>query len=202
MPLIAETQLWQQTVAALEEPPPGAPLYEVISARRSVRVFSRDPVPQTLLRSLLHSAACADAALWPHGTSGATPEAWVATNLSDPAIATLGRFDGGRVVGAQPLGQLAALLARRYAAAPALLLVCADIGAAVEAHGGAGYRQALLRASGFGYAAWLSAIAADLAGCPFGRASAEVTSLMRRRTGTARRHLFTVALGRPQGGQA
>ncbi|GIH05756.1 hypothetical protein Rhe02_38230 [Rhizocola hellebori] len=199
MPLIAESQLWPETLAALEEPPHGTPLHEVFDARRSVRTFSRDPVPRTVIGSLLHGAACADAALWPHGTSAPTPEAWVATNLSDPAIATLGRFDDGRPADAQPLGELAALLAGRYAAAPVLLLVCADVSAAVVAQGGAGYRQALLRASGFGYAAWLCAIANGLSGCPFGRASAEVTSLVRKRTGSALRHLFTLALGRPEG---
>jgi len=152
------------------------PLDGVLSARQAVRSYRPDPVPGDDLAALLRSARSADAAAW----SAAGPPGWA------PAA---------RFVTADDPPDLRSTLFRQYAAAPAILLVGGDVAAAVDAMGLAGYRHALLRASGFGYAAWLAAVALGLDGCVFGRASARANAAVREWFGGTHRHLFTVTIG-------
>lgn len=235
MPLINETDLWSLAKRALapadrpdERPPPGGPsaqdtsrtsptsrisrsmpLHDVLTARRSVRRFREDPVPDTDLATLLDLATSTDRQMWPHGTAATTPQAWLVSGVTGTSGARLRQYISGRsTAGQTTAGEFTdhgdspepALLATRYAPAPVTILICAKITddtGTDTADTGSDYGRALLRASAFGYNAWLSAVAAGLGGSVYGRSSPEVTRVVRRYTGTPARHLFTLVLGHP-----
>ncbi|EGE40074.1 nitroreductase family protein [Streptomyces griseus] len=234
MPLINETDLWSLAKRALapadrpaEHNPPqwppaqdtsrisrSVPLHDVLTARRSVRRFREDPVPDTDLATLLDLATSTDRQMWPHGTAATTPQAWLVSGVAGTSGARLRQYvprqsPAGPATAVEPLaGEFTdhgdspepALLAARYAPAPVTVLICAEItddtGTAAD-DTGSDYGRALLRASSFGYNAWLSAVAAGLGGSVYGRSSPEVTRIVRRHTGTPARHLFTLVLGHP-----
>lgn len=232
MPLINETDLWSLAKRALapadrpdERPPPGGPsaqdtsrtsptsrsmpLHDVLTARRSVRRFREDPVPDTDLATLLDLATSTDRQMWPHGTAATTPQAWLVSGVTGTSGARLRQYISRRsTAGQTTAGEFTdhgdspepALLATRYAPAPVTILICAkitdDTGTDTD-DTGSDYGRALLRASAFGYNAWLSAVAAGLGGSVYGRSSPEVTRVVRRYTGTPARHLFTLVLGHP-----
>ncbi|MFJ7416094.1 nitroreductase family protein [Streptomyces sp. NPDC098077] len=234
MPLINETDLWSLAKRALapadrpdERPPPGGPsardtsrtsptsrsmpLHDVLTARRSVRRFREDPVPDTDLATLLELATSTDRQMWPHGTAATTPQAWLVSGVPGTSGARLRQYISRRsTAGQTTAGEFTdhgdspepALLATRYAPAPVTILICAKITDDTDTDTdtddtGSDYGRALLRASAFGYNAWLSAVAAGLGGSVYGRSSPEVTRVVRRYTGTPARHLFTLVLGHP-----
>ncbi|MFE6727384.1 nitroreductase family protein [Streptomyces californicus] len=229
MPLIDETDLWSLAKRALAPadrpaehmPPDGAsaqdtsrisrsvPLHDVLTARRSVRRFRQDSVPDTSLATLLDLATSTDRQMWPHGTAATTPQAWLVNGVTGTSAARLRQYIPRRSTAGEPLsgeftdhgdGPEPSLLATRYAPGPATILICAKITDDIDTgsdDAGADYRRALLRASAFGYNAWLSAVAAGLGGSVYGRSSPEVTRIVRRYTGTPARHLFTLVLGHP-----
>lgn len=243
MPLIDEDDLWSLAKRALapagtpaeRTPPDGpsaqdtspasptsrisrsVPLHGVLTARRSVRRFREDPVPDTELATLLDLATSTDRQMWPHGTAATTPQAWLVSGLAGTSGARLRQYiprrslAGQTAAGETLAGEFTdhgdspepALLAARYAPAPVTILICAkitdtdtdtDTGSDDT---GSDYGRALLRASAFGYNAWLSAVATGLGGSVYGRSSPEVTRIVRRYTGTPARHLFTLVLGHP-----
>ncbi|MEU0989936.1 nitroreductase family protein [Streptomyces sp. NPDC005953] len=177
-------------------------LHAVLTARRSVRRFRADPVPDTDLAGILSLATSTDRQMWPHGTAESTPQAWLVSGLTGTSEVRLRRYAPGQsTAGEHPAGEFTdhgdraelAPLAKRYVPAPVAVLICAEI-----ADGsGANYTQALLRASAFGYNAWLAAVAAGLGASVHGRSSSEVTRIVRRHTSTPARHLFTLVLGHP-----
>ncbi|MFD8111468.1 nitroreductase family protein [Streptomyces microflavus] len=232
MPLINETELWSLAQRALapanapaeHTPPDGpsaqdtsrtsrisrsVPLHDVLTARRSIRRFREDPVPDTSLATLLDLATSTDRMMWPHGTAATTPQAWLVSGVTATSGARLRQYTSRWSTAGEPLaGEFTdhgdspepALLATRYAPGPATILICAKITDDIDTVSdgtGADYRRALLRASAFGYNAWLSAVAAGLGGSVYGRSSPEVTRIVRRYTGTPARHLFTLVLGHP-----
>ncbi|MFD7761767.1 nitroreductase family protein [Streptomyces microflavus] len=228
MPLINETDLWslaQRALAPAEHTPPdrpsaqdtsrtsrisqSVPLHDVLTARRSIRRFREDPVPDTSLATLLDLATSTDRMMWPHGTAATTPQAWLVSGVTGTSGARLRQYTSRWSTAGEPLaGEFTdhgdspepALLATRYAPGPATILICAKITDDIDTVSddtGADYRRALLRASAFGYNAWLSAVAAGLGGSVYGRSSPEVTRIVRRYTGTPARHLFTLVLGHP-----
>lgn len=236
MPLINETDLWSLAQRALapangaaEHTPPGGPsaqdtsrtsrisrsvpLHDALTARRSIRRFREDPVPDTSLAALLDLATSTDRQMWPHGTAATTPQAWLVSGVTGTSGARLRQYISRRsTAGQTTAGEFTdrgdspepALLATRYALAPVTILICAQITDDIDTDPdtgsddtGSDYGRALLRASAFGYNAWLSAVAAGLGGSVYGRSSPEVTRIVRRYTGTPARHLFTLVLGHP-----
>ncbi|WOP07078.1 nitroreductase family protein [Streptomyces cyaneofuscatus] len=234
MPLINETDLWSLAKRALapadrpdERTPPGGPsaqdtsrtspasrisrsvpLHDVLTARRSVRRFRQDPVPDTDLATLLDLATSTDRQMWPHGTAATTPQAWLVSGVTGTSGARLRQYISRRSTAGEFTDRgdspEPALLATRYAPAPVTILICAQITDDIDTDPdtgsddtGSDYGRALLRASAFGYNAWLSAVAAGLGGSVYGRSSPEVTRIVRRYTGTPARHLFTLVLGHP-----
>jgi hypothetical protein len=172
---------------------------EVLRKRCSVREFSDRALRLDVLQDVLHDAADAYANLWP--TLGAETE----PSLLIAADSVSGLAEGVHLAGLQgrrftmlPGSQEFPGEARRlYTGAPALVFVCGDIADACR-NQGVSYAEFLLRASSFGYAAWLSGIARGLSGSVFGRASAEVTNMADDAT-HGLRHLFTLALGHAPG---
>ncbi|MCM2386735.1 nitroreductase family protein [Streptomyces albipurpureus] len=222
MPLINETELWPRTKRALapadspdERTSPGRPpagdtspisqgtaLHDVLTARRSVRQFRKDPVVDTDLATILSLATSTDRQMWPRGTAETTPQAWLVSGLTGTSGVRLRQYTSKESRVGEHLveeftdhGDCAVLapLAMRYVPAPVAVLICAGITDGT----GANYTQALLRASAFGYNAWLAAVAAGLGGSVHGRSSPEVTRIVRRHSGTPARHLFTLVLGHP-----
>ncbi|MCQ4042784.1 nitroreductase family protein [Streptantibioticus rubrisoli] len=171
-------------------------LGDAVRQRRSVRQFAGRPVAPAALSAAIEDGYRAESTLWParlHGTvdftvlTAAFAVQGLATGLHHQAVPFVPQSEG-------PLGNppwLADLRAE-YAPAPAILLICGDISAA--GRDGGGYGTLLMRAASLGYAAWLSAVCAGLAGAVFGGAqravSAEASRLDHRF-----RHLFTLVLG-------
>jgi nitroreductase len=171
---------------------------EILLRRRSVREFASGPLPVSQLQAAATAARNAEAATWParsHGTSAF--EILVAAFRVDGL--PKGMFvirDAGQTRLAGPGAARLDSLRGQYADAPALLLICADLNQACRAAGAAGYPSTLVRAGTMGYAAWLWAISAGLAGSVYGAPSHRVTEVARQ-LDTNLRHLFTVAIGTP-----
>jgi hypothetical protein len=175
-------------------PPLGGPL----SGRRSARDFADRPVPAELLAVACHAALEVERACWPvseHGDAGLGIAAAITdvTGLAGGLYRYLpDRRQFSVIAGVEVLDDLRSA----YAAAPSLLLVHGDLDMARDASPSGGYQRLLVRAGALGYAALLAALSAGLCGCPYGGASASLSSLLR--TGHGRpHHLFTVSLGWP-----
>jgi nitroreductase len=171
---------------------------ETLLRRRSVREFSADPLPVSRVRAAIAAARDAEAAAWPARSHGAvTFEILVAAFRVDGLPRGLFAIrDSCPAELAGPQSIWLDSLRGQYADAPALLLICADLNHACRVAGPAGYSSTLVRAGTIGYAAWLWAISAGLAGSVYGVASHEVTGAARRLDANYR-HLFTVAFGAP-----
>lgn len=176
---------------------PGS-LDETLIGRRSVREFSTDPLPRSHLSAVIAAALDADAATWPAHPHGAvTFEILVAVFRVDGLAAGVYACRGGHhAMLAGPGSAWFDALRGQYADAPVLLLICGDLNQACRAADSAGYPSMLVRSGTIGYAAWLWAISAGLAGSVYGGASHRVTDVARKLDPNLR-HLFTVALGTP-----
>jgi len=209
-------QLWeafgdrQPTWAARQETPAAArplandrcqwltePIEDCLTRRRSVRHFEAAAVPRSQILGAIEAARAAEEAVWPRDRHGGLRldfllAAFDVTGLGQGIYAT-GRT--GTELLSEDLGYLD-VLREQYLAAPALLLLCADLNQACRDAGPAGYPAALTRAGTAGYAAWLWSISAGLAGCLLGGASRYASAAARLKNQNLR-HLFTVAIGLP-----
>jgi hypothetical protein len=161
-------------------------LADILRARRSVRTFSNAPVPVARVKEVIKAARACEASVWGReaGTepalcflvtanrvTGLAPGVYVAPGFDEAPLLPEDALDG---------------LNKRYANGAALLHVCGRISA--------DYAQVLTQAGTLGYAAWLSAISAGLAGSVYGGTSAQITTAARRIRPDLR-HLFTTAIG-------
>jgi hypothetical protein len=176
-------------------------LDDILIRRHSVREFSVDPLPQSCVNAAVLAAFDAEAATWParmHGTLAF--EILVAAFRVDGTAAGLYAFRDFRSERDAVLAGSTATwfdaLRSQYADAPVLLLVCGNLNQACQDTGPAGYPSMLVRSGTIGYAAWLWAVSAGLAGSVYGGASHRVTGAARQLDPNLR-HLFTVALGKP-----
>jgi nitroreductase len=183
--------------------PPGlsslpGPIEDVLIRRRSVRSFAPDPVPASFVRDAVTAARDAEAATWPAGPHGLVTFTVLVAAYRVSGTAR-GLYAPGAEAGARPLRSAGACLdalPALYTDAPVLLLICADLNEACRTAGASGYPSALVRAGTMGYAAWLWALSAGLAGSVYAPASHQVTAVARQ-LDVNLRHLFTVALGAP-----
>jgi nitroreductase len=169
-------------------------LADVLDARRSVREFRDEPLPLADVQFVVDYAGAALQAWWP------------AAGRADRGLAVLAAaFDvTGLSRGIHAPDQEATLVAEPgwlpalrdiYAPAPVLLLICGDVSWACS-EAGPGYGGLLTAAGALGYALWLAAISAGLAGSVYGGTCHDVTQAVSGyRPGL--HHLFTFALGRP-----
>jgi hypothetical protein len=176
-------------------------LEEAMPQRRSVRQFTDRSLDETALRRALDDGYRAEATLWPPSAHGHVE--FVALIA---AFAVDGMAAGLHLVAGPGSGRSDAYLGPRpwlpelraeYAAAPAIVMICGDA-RAMEHGQGTGYGSLLTRAAGLGYAAWLSAVRAGLAGAVFGGARYPVTETVRR-LDPGLRHLFTLVIGHEHG---
>jgi hypothetical protein len=156
--------------------------------------FHPGPVLLAQVAAVVHDALDAERAIWPaeERDSIRTEVLLLATRvekldagfygLDGDGFATAGPWDQHRLTWIQG----------SYGNAPALLLVCGDLGAALRA-GGPGYRSLLQRAGLLGHAAWLSAQIAGLVCSISGRPHSQATAVAQQLGGLC--HLLTVALG-------
>jgi hypothetical protein len=169
-----------------------------LARRRSVRKFRRDPVPESMVEAAVTAARDAEAATWPASSHGAFRfEILVAACAVEGVARGLHATSSG--AGLRPLGTYDACLRSLpalYADVPVLLLICGDLNGVCRAGGASGYASMLTRAGTIGYAAWLWAVSAGLAGSVYAAASHEVTGAARELDPNLR-HLFTLALGAP-----
>jgi nitroreductase len=199
MPIMRETERTEQVLRLLSSPerkgicrPAGrmpepqrwpAPTTEIVRSRHSVRTFSTEPIDIAHLRVIIDSA-----------------------HLRHPGFSVLiaayrvADLDSGTYL-AEPGNELTARpeyildgVREAYADAAALLIICGDLAAAVEADGPNGYSRLLVQAGAFAYTAWLTALSLGLAGSVYGRSNGDADAAARRSGGL--RHLFTAALGR------
>jgi nitroreductase len=176
-------------------PWPAGQLAEILSARRSVRTFSAEPVTGDQVTQIVATARAAwrHALPAPYGRSDL--EVLVAARAVSELAPRVYRWTAG-AGSRQVAGQgLVVALAEQYVAAPAILLICGHLYEPGEP-GTAGYAAALVRAGALGYAMLLAAVSVGLAGCPYGGSSLPARRAAHGATAGAS-HLFTVAIGNP-----
>ncbi len=196
----------------LHGPPPGEDsiadllgcelsLHEILSRRRSVRSFSVQAARASELAMAADAGLTAVRRLWPVPALGmrlilvlaALNVAGLAPGLYR---ATAEAPDGFSLLERDPAWMQE--LRIRFADAPALLIVCGDVGSACRSMGKDGYRQALVLAAAAGHAAWLRAVSLGLAGTVFGGTCHHVTASLAEAGFAHHWHLFTLALGKPE----
>jgi nitroreductase len=177
---------------------------DTLARRHSVRAFTTDPLPRSTICAAATAARDAEAAAWPAGTHGAGAFQIIVAAFRVDGLAK-GLHAIGTGPGTTPLGPQIGTeidtgngwlesLRKEYVDAPALLLICGDLNAACRDGGPTGYASMLVRAGTIGYAAWLWAVSAGLAGSVYGPACHRVTGAARQLDANLR-HLFTVAIG-------
>jgi len=207
VPVVPEATLTREVIASLGDRPGPTVAHEyredavptplhgverLLRKRHAVRSFDCQDLPAEQLAQIMGTARDCYRAQWPaagddlclllttRSASGPGNGAVHSVDLSAPP-----RTDPVPVGDCHELPQL-------YADAPALLLVCGDLGGPAAA----AYPDLLVRAGALGHAIWLAGLAAGLDGCVFGRAHHRISQLAHQvRPGY--RHLFTVALGHP-----
>jgi hypothetical protein len=167
----------------------------IIGGKRPALRFPPDPIPLAPVAKAVYDALAAERAIWP---------AEERDSIRIEILLLAGRVQGleagvyhaaGDGFAVAIAGQQHQLtwLRSSYGNAPAVLLVCGDLDAALSA-GGLGYRSLLQRAGLLGHAMWLSAQAAGLTGSMSGRPHSQATALARQICGGLH-HLLTVTLG-------
>jgi hypothetical protein len=176
-------------------------LGRVLTDRRSVRQFANRPVPAALLAGACQTATLVSQAYWPTQVGGD-----VGLEIAIAAAQVQGLASGihafsPSAAGFEYLGGSALIeeLRHEYAPAPALFLVCGDLGRARGMSPASSYQNLLIRAAALGQAALLNAMAAGLRGCPFGRVMGQVSGVLSASREKRVHHLFTVAVGWPRG---
>jgi nitroreductase len=182
--------------AWLPEPTEG-----ILARRRAVREFASSAITRSDVLGAIGAARTAEKAVWPPGKHGVLGLDLLIAAFN---VDELGRgLYSTRDDSTEPLGPDSGYLEvirEQYDAAPALLLICADVNQACRDAGPSGYAATLVRAGTVGYAAWLWSISAGLAGCVYGGAS-QCASGAARQLDANLRHLFTVAIGVPADGE-
>jgi hypothetical protein len=177
-------------------------LHDILSRRRSLRAFSAEPVPAEKLGIIAGAGLAAERRQWPVGAHCGMGMTFVLAALN-----VAGLPPGFYICTADASNTLSLLqekparmqeLRQRYADAPAILMVCGDVGSACRAMGKHGYGQILVRAAAAGYAAWLRAISLGMAGTVFGGTCHQVTASLIQAGSPHLWHLFTVAVGIPE----
>lgn len=181
-----------------------ATLPDILNARRSVREFRQEPLELDDLEFVIRHATAALRTWWPaarrpdHGLTvlaaafdvtgmnrGIHAPGPDATFVPGPGLCEAAQQDW--------LPELRDL----YAPASVFLLICGDVGWAASP-AGPGYGGLLTEAGALGYALWLAALSAGLAGSVYGGTCHQVTeTASRHRPGL--QHLFTFAAGRADG---
>lgn len=171
-----------RTPARLPAPAGGlTPLEEAQRGRRSVREFSKEPLPAQAVDAVLTRAL---------GAAPGTVERGISIFLAARRVA--GTAPGFYAWGtAEPLGNVPAECVDEYADAPVLLFLSAAVGKApAHAYGGL-----LSWAGALGYAVWMAARTHGFDCSVYGLPHFRVNAAMRRQKPHLC-HLFTVALGR------
>jgi hypothetical protein len=217
MPLITESDVSRQLPGAFQDRKPASAsgpvaagflahercgwlpwsIEESLKRRQSVRAFAPSAVPRSQVLGAIAAARAAADAVWPPGRHGGVGLEMLAAAISVDGLAP-GLY-AAREAGAKlltPDSALLDLLRAQYADAPVLILICGDLNQACRSAGQAGYPAALTLAGTAGYAAWLWAISAGLAGCLYGGASQHARGAWRELDPNLR-HLFTVSIGIP-----
>lgn len=144
------------TVPAFVWPGPGA-----LRERRSHRAFTADELPESLLADVVGTALAADRVLWPQAAGPLD-----VTLLIPPGVAHL-RDDRIVHTGESTPDTTELVAQQEFGAAPALLVVTADLVVALRAHGAHGYRELLTRAGAAANTCLLRAGELDIVGCLF-----------------------------------
>ncbi|MFJ7159595.1 nitroreductase family protein [Streptomyces sp. NPDC101118] len=182
--------------------PPTAPhdLLTTLEHRRSLRGFSPDPLPAGLLADIMARALAAD----PDEDAADHPlELTVVANRLTGVTPAIHRFDAA-ARSFTPVMELPTGAARygltlqpEFSDAAAIVSVGVGLDAAVERHGGHGYRLQMTRAGSTAYAMWLDGVAHGLVGSVFaGFIPAAVRGPLLS-DGTTRQQVFALALGLP-----
>ncbi|WP_405753880.1 nitroreductase family protein [Streptomyces sp. NBC_01411] len=181
-------------------PLPEGSLWEVLSARRSVRSFADRPIGAGDLSELLATALAAERDRWPARPPADLTVLTQAHRVHGLAagwyeVAPDGSHTG--VAGAPELPDPAAY----FDDAPVVLSFGGDVRAAVRRAGVAGYSDLLVRSAELAHSCWLLAIARGFGGCLRGRAQHLSTAAFAA-GGPGRRHLLSLTLGHPAPEQA
>lgn len=175
------------------------PIEHSLTRRRSVRVFAASALSRAHVLGAVAAAHEAEEAVWPPGQHGGVglDVLIAAFNIEGMAKGLYAIYEANAELLSEDSACLG-ILRERYADAPVLMLVCADLNQTCRDAGPAGYQAALIRAGTLGYAAWLWSISMGLTGCVYGAASHHASGVGRTRNANLR-HLFTVAIGMPAG---
>jgi hypothetical protein len=174
-------------------------LDDILSRRRSLRAFSAEPATAAELSMIAEAGLAAERRQWPVGAHHSMGLTFVlaALNVADLApglyLSTTRGPNAFSLIQHKPAW--VPELRQRYADAPAILMICGDVGSACRAMGKPGYGQILVRAAAAGYAAWLRAISLDMAGTVFGGTCHQVTTSLSQAGSPHLWHLFTLAIG-------
>ncbi|MET9531080.1 nitroreductase family protein [Streptomyces sp. NPDC006649] len=176
-------------------PLPARSLWEVLSARQSVRSFADGPVAATDLSELLATALATERDRWPARQPDDLTVLMQAHRVRGLAagwyeIAPDGGHTG--VIGAPELPDPMA----HFDDAPVVLSFGGDVRAAVRRAGVAGYSDLLVRAGALAHNCWLLAISRGFGGCLRGRAQHSSTAAFAAGH-PGRRHLLSLTLGHP-----
>jgi hypothetical protein len=174
-------------------------LPNILSRRRSVRVFNAKPAPAAELAVIAQAGLAAERRLRPAEAHDCMAMTFVlaALNVAGLApglyISTAHAPETFSLIQHQPAWMQE--LRQRYADAPAILMVCGDTRSACRAMGKRGYGQILVLAAAAGHAAWLRAISLGMAGTVYGGTCHQVTASLAQADSPHRWHLFTLAVG-------
>ncbi|MFB7598714.1 nitroreductase family protein [Streptomyces sp. NPDC056160] len=175
--------------------PPAGSLWEVLSARRSVRSFADRPLAATDLSELLATALTTERDRWP----GRQPDGlkvfmqvYRVTGLAAGWYEAAADAGHTPVLGAPDLPDPVA----HFDNAPVVLSFGGDVRAAVQRAGVTGYADLLMRAAALAHNCWLLAIGRGLGGCLRGRAQYFSTAAFAANDPDGR-HLLSLTLGHP-----
>jgi hypothetical protein len=174
-------------------------MHDVLSRRRSVRVFNAKPAPVAELAVIAQAGLAAERRVRPAEAHDHMGMAFVLAALNVAGLppglylSTADVREPFSLMQHEPAWMQE--LRQRYADAPAMLMVCGDAPSACRALGKRGYGQILLLAAAAGHAAWLRAISLGMAGTVFGGTCHQVTASLAQTHSPQRWHLFTLAVG-------
>lgn len=155
------------------------------------------PIQLAQLREIIRGAYSADLRHWPHQVHGGIDVTVLAAAFSVSGLPQ-GLY-ALEVPGSGPLVSLPATawlpsLRAKYADAPVVLCICADLATVCALRGDSGYGSVIVRVGAFGYAILLAALVHGLEGSAYGRTSLLITRAAQQ-VNHQLRHLFTVAVG-------
>ena len=171
----------------------------LLRSRTSERHYATRSLTVEDLDAVVRAAARADSVAWPEEcgvglTLGFLTVAWRVEGLAPGCYA---HGVGVELVAEVPIGPAArsTVLQPEYSEAPALVLVFANLAAAVGRHGDHGYRHLLVRAGAAAYAGWLAALGRGLVGSIFAGFLPDAARAMTGRGDIVARQLLALAVG-------